>query len=490
MSKYFNNLMIRLDAAGKKTINFNLNSKISGSTTVGELKKLIEDREGVRDVRLIYLTKQLEREDLKLSDYNVNDGATLFAVFRLLGGSVSILDESKLKQYEDEYKIAQSNAALKKVAATTKICKRLNYIKGEKKKKKDQMKKKKTILNCLCGAAINVGLAVCLGNFSETEARTIENQFKLKSDNKGTFNKEQVEKFGVTVSCEAMCAWNMSKGCRDKSMPKVTLRCGHTFCSDCMDKYINDLLLFVFFLDVFVNGKNTDRIAVRAVNVVCPFVCENISYLTNELAFTIANYDERAWDKAVSKFRQNGASKTSMVMYADLFLLFLNYHDQVYQVKLEQGNKTKIETLLSICETLGAFRSNYEKPILLRKLEVLKAMGPKVGSQEGAQKENSALTLEDHKVVNWETLNLETYRYFDESLVTNIKMEDDFKLSSWSLTTSDCSLGIHEACSMANCKRLSVKHKDGGAVHIFCNSCLFESFNSYLFFFISEEVKI
>ena len=64
-----------------------LTFSITSTTTVKELKKLISDKEGDRDVqRLIYGGKQLE-DDRTVSDYNIQTNSNLFEEGRLCGGA-------------------------------------------------------------------------------------------------------------------------------------------------------------------------------------------------------------------------------------------------------------------------------------------------------------------------------------------------------------------------------------------------------------------
>ena len=64
-----------------------LTFSITSTTTVKELKKLISDKEGDRDVqRLIYGGKQLE-DDRTVSDYAITQGSNVFEEGRLRGGA-------------------------------------------------------------------------------------------------------------------------------------------------------------------------------------------------------------------------------------------------------------------------------------------------------------------------------------------------------------------------------------------------------------------
>lgn len=68
----------------KTLTNKNITVDVEGTTTIGELRQKIMDKEGIPpdQQRLIYAGKQLIDEN-NLNDYDIKDGATVHLVLRL-----------------------------------------------------------------------------------------------------------------------------------------------------------------------------------------------------------------------------------------------------------------------------------------------------------------------------------------------------------------------------------------------------------------------
>jgi hypothetical protein len=75
-------IFIRMDMLGKRTASF----FVTSSTTVAELKRMIEDKEGATDVRMNYAGKPL-RDELTMQDYNIRREVTIMTSLSLDGGA-------------------------------------------------------------------------------------------------------------------------------------------------------------------------------------------------------------------------------------------------------------------------------------------------------------------------------------------------------------------------------------------------------------------
>ena len=72
----------------KTTTGRTMSLQVEQTTTIGEVKTMIQDFEAVppAEQRIVFAGKQLDQDHLALADYNIHKESTLHMILRLVGG--------------------------------------------------------------------------------------------------------------------------------------------------------------------------------------------------------------------------------------------------------------------------------------------------------------------------------------------------------------------------------------------------------------------